>query len=286
MSPSPPAVYTHLSPKYEALKTPENGYSTEEAGMAQWDDIIGSVIKKLKDMGVADNTIVVVTTDTGTENFTWPDGGNTPFAGGKGLALEGGFRSPMIMSWPGHIPTGKVQNGIMSGLDFMPTLAAAAGYNGDIAADLIKGKQFGDRTYKVHLDGYNQLDMITGKGPSNRHEVFYFTESTLGAVRVDDYKYQFTVQPNGWFGATQKLDWPIVTNIRLDPFERMRFDGSMACGWEFYGHEFWRFVYAQQRVQELAETALTFPPMQRGASFNLDEVKAEIEKAMKSHAAE
>ena len=286
LNPTRMHVYTHLSPKYEALKTPENGYSTEEAGMAQWDDIIGSVTKKLQDMGVADNTIVVVTTDNGTENFTWPDGGNTPFAGGKGLALEGGFRSPMIMSWPGHVPAGKVQNGIMSGLDFLPTLAAAAGYNGDIAADLIKGKQFGDRTYKVHLDGYNQLDMITGKGPSNRHEVFYFTESTLGAVRVDDYKYQFTVQPNGWFGATQKLDWPIVTNIKLDPFERMRFDGSLAYGIEFYGHEFWRFVYAQQRVQELAETALNFPPMQKGASFNLDAVKAQIEKAMKSHAAE
>jgi arylsulfatase len=286
LNPTRMHVYTHLSPKYEALKTPENGYSTEEAGMAQWDDIIGSVTKKLQDMGVADNTVVVVTTDNGTENFTWPDGGNTPFAGGKGLALEGGFRSPMIMSWPGHVPAGKVQNGIMSGLDFLPTLAAAAGYNGDISADLIKGKQFGDRTYKVHLDGYNQLDMITGKGPSNRHEVFYFTESTLGAVRVDDYKYQFTIQPNGWFGSTQKLDWPIITNIKLDPFERMRFDGSMAYGWEFYGHEFWRFVYAQQRVQQLAETALTFPPMQRGASFNLDEVKAQIEKAMKSKGAD
>jgi arylsulfatase A-like enzyme len=286
LNPTRMHVYTHLSPQYEALKTPENGYSTEEAGMAQFDDVIGEVTKKLQDMGVADNTIVVVTTDNGAENFTWPDGGNTPFAGGKGTGLEGGFRSPAILRWAGHVPAGKVQNGIMSGLDWLPTLVAAAGYDGNIVDDLQKGKQFGDRTYKVHLDGYNQMDMITGRGPSNRHEVFYFTESTLGAVRVDDYKYQFTQQPNGWFGGTVKLDWPIVTNIRLDPFERMRFDGSLGYGMEFYGHEFWRFVYAQDRVKELADTALTFPPMQAGASFNLEAVKAQIEKAMKSKGAD
>jgi hypothetical protein len=176
----------------------------------------------------ADNTIVLVTTDNGTQTISWPDGGTTPFAGNKGLALEGGFRSQAILRWPGHVPAGKVDNSIISGLDWLPTFAAAAGYNGNIIEDLKKGKQFGDRTYKVHLDGYDQMDLITGKGPSNRHEIFYFTESTLGAVRVDDYKYQFIDQPNGWFGGTVKLDWPIVTNLRLDPFERMRFTGSLA----------------------------------------------------------
>ncbi len=285
LNPTRMHVYTHLSPHYESLKTPENGWSTEEAGMAQFDDVIGAVMKKLQDMGVADNTIVLITTDNGTENFTWPDGGNTPFAGGKGLGLEGGFRSPAILRWPGHVPAGKVDNSIISGLDWFPTLAAAAGYNGNIVEDLKNGKQIGDRSYKVHLDGYDQTNVITGKGPSARHEIYYFTESTLAAVRVDDYKYQFTEQPNGWFGNTVKLDWPLITNLRLDPYERMRFAGSLAYGWEFFGHEFWRFVYAQQKVQELAETALTFPPMQRGASFNLDEVKAQIEKAMKSGAA-
>jgi arylsulfatase A-like enzyme len=286
MNPTRMHVYTHLSPHYESLKTPENGWSTQEAGMAQFDDVIGAVMKKLQDMGVADNTIVLITTDNGAENFTWPDGGNTPFAGGKGMALEGGFRSPAILRWPGHVPAGKVENGIVSGLDWLPTFAAAAGYKGNIIEDLKKGQQFGDRTYKVHLDGYDQTNLVTGKGPSNRHEIFYFTESTLGAVRVDDYKYQFTDQPNGWFGGTVKLDWPIITNLRLDPYERMRFNGSMVYGWEFFGHEFWRFVYAQDQVRELAETALTFPPMQRGASFNLDAVKAQIEKAMLSHSAQ
>ena len=127
----------------------------------------------------------------------------------KGLGLEGGLRCPCILRWPGHVPADSIQNGIFSGLDWFPTFVAAAG-NPNIAAELLKGKQIGDKTYKVHLDGYNQLDAITGKGPSARHEIFYFTESTLAAVRIDDYKYRFTDQPSGWFGGTVKVDWPIA----------------------------------------------------------------------------
>src|SRR6266849_8650702 len=154
--------------------------------MAQLDDVVGSVMNYLKTNGLDDNTIVVFTTDNGAENFTWPDGGQTPFAGGKGTGLEGGFRVPAIVRWPGKVPAGKVENGIVSGLDWFPTLVAAAG-NPNITTELLQGKKLGDTTYKVYLDGYNQMDMITGKGPSNRHEVFYFAESTLGAVRIDDY---------------------------------------------------------------------------------------------------
>jgi arylsulfatase A-like enzyme len=202
------------------MRNSENGWSIEEAGMAQLDDIVGAVMKYVKDNGLDDNTIIAFSTDNGAENFTWPDGGQTPFAGGKGTALEGGFRVPAIIRWLGKIPPGKVENGIVSGLDWFPTFVAAAGYDGDVAADLRKGKKLGDRTYKVHLDGYNQMDMLTGKGPSKRHEIFYFTETTLGAVRIDDYKYRFTDQPNGWLGATQKVDWPILVNLSLDPYER------------------------------------------------------------------
>ena len=125
--------------------------------MAQLDDIVGSVMKYLKDNGLEDNTIIVFTTDNGTENFTWPDGGQTPFAGGKGTGLEGGFRAPCILSWPGKVPADSIQNGIFSGLDWFPTFVAAAG-NPNIAAELLKGKELGDKTYKVHLDGYNQMD--------------------------------------------------------------------------------------------------------------------------------
>src|SRR5467141_1453638 len=283
LNPTRMHIVTHLSQKYEAMRNSENGWSEEEAGMAQLDDDVGLVMKKLKDIGVDDNTIVIFTTDNGTEVFTWPDGGQTPFAQSKGTVMEGGFRVPAMIRWPGKVPAGKVENGLISGLDWFPTLVAAAG-NPNIASDLKKGKQLGDRTYKVHLDGYNQMDMITGKGPSNRHEIWYFGESTLGAVRIDDYKYRFIDQPGGWLGAKTQVDVPFLTNLRLDPFERAGWPLDQAASgsqeyFQWFKYEFWRFVFVQQQVEKLAMTAVEFPPMQRGASFNLDAVKAKIEAA-------
>ncbi|MBY5441355.1 arylsulfatase [Rhizobium leguminosarum] len=284
LNPTRMHVITHLSPKYEALRTAENGWSLQEAGMAQLDDDVGLVMQKLKDLGVDDNTIVLFTTDNGTETFTWPDGGNTPFRGQKGTIYEGGFRVPAFIRWPGQIPAGTVENGLISGLDWLPTFVAAAG-NPNITDELLKGKQIGDRTYKNHLDGYNQLDLLTGKGPSKRHEIFYFGESTLGAVRIDDYKYRFIEQPNGWLGAKEHVDAPSITNLRLDPFERLgtpangTLDGAQGYFNEWFMFQFWRFVFVQQEVGKLAETAIEFPPMQKGASFNLDAVKAQIEAA-------
>jgi arylsulfatase len=290
LNPTRMHVITHLSDKYENLRTPENGWSIEEAGMAQLDDIVGSVMKYVKDNGLDDNTIIAFSTDNGAENFTWPDGGQTPFAGGKGTALEGGFRVPAIVRWPGKIPPGKIENGIVSGLDWFPTFVTAAGYEGDIAADLRKGKEIGGRTYKVHLDGYNQMDMLSGKGPSKRHEIFYLTETTLGAVRIDDYKYRFTDQPNGWLGATQKVDWPILVNLRLDPYERTgmyngKDNGSIAY-YNWFAYEFWRFVFVQQEVAQAAQTLIEFPPMQKGASFNMSAVKEQIQRAAAAHTGE
>jgi arylsulfatase A-like enzyme len=244
-------------------------------------------LKKLKDMGVDDNTIVMFTTDNGTETFTWPDGGNTPFRGQKGTIFEGGFRAPAIIRWPGKVPAGTVENGIISGQDWLPTFVAAAG-NPNIKDELLKGKKIGDQTYKNHLDGYNQLDLITGKGPSNRHEIFYFGESTLGAVRVDDFKYRFIDQPGGWVGAKLHVDAPVLTNLRLDPFERLDYptngtiSGSLYYFPSWFVYEFWRFVFVQQEVAKLAMTAMEYPPMQKGASFNLEAVKARIEEAMKA----
>ena len=133
--------------------------------------------------------------------------------------MEGGFRAPAMIRWPGKVPAGKVENGIISGLDWFPTFVAAAG-NPNINDELLKGKEIGGTTYKNHLDGYNQMDMITGKGPSARHEIFYFGESTLGAVRIDDFKYRFIDQPGGWLGDKTHADVPYLTNLRLDPFER------------------------------------------------------------------
>jgi len=286
LNPTRMHVVTHLSEKYESLRTPENGWSLQEAGMAQLDDDVGLLMQKLKDMGVDNNTIVVFTTDNGAENFTWPDGGNTPFAGGKGTAMEGGFRVPALLRWPGKVPAGKVENGIFSGMDWFPTFITAAG-NPNITTELLKGKEIGGQNYKVHLDGYDQTALITGKGPSARHEILYFTEGTLSAVRIDDYKYRFTDQPGGWLGGTVKVDWPILTNIRLDPFERMNLpngaNGSLAF-YNWFVFEFWRFQFVQKEVARVAQTAIEYPPMQKGASFNLEAVKAQIEKAIAAHA--
>ena len=143
----------------------------------------------------------------------------TPFKATKGTVMEGGFRVPCIARWPGHIKPGTVENGIFSGLDWFPTLAAAAG-NPDITKQLLKGVKLGDRTYKNHLDGYNQLDLLEGKGPSNRHEIFYFGGPKLGAIRIDDMKYQFYQQPQGWPGPKVVTDMPSIVNLRQDPFER------------------------------------------------------------------
>lgn len=283
LNPTRMHIVTHLSPKYDAMRNSDNGWSIQEAGMAQLDDIVGSVMQKLKDIGEEDNTILVFTTDNGTELFTWPDGGMTPFAQSKGTVMEGGFRVPTIARWPGKIPAGKVENGIISGLDWFPTLLAAAG-NANIAEELKAGKTIGDKTYKVHLDGYNQLGMLTGEGPSNRNEVWYFAESQLGAVRIGDYKYRFIDQPEGWLGAKIEVSAPYLTNLRLDPFERAGWpasgtkEGSVQY-FDWYRYEFWRFVFAQSEVEKLAKSAIEFPPMQRGASFNLDSVKEKIESA-------
>lgn len=284
LNPTRMHIVTHLSPKYEALRTAENGWSEEEAGMAQLDDDIGIVMNKLKDIGEDDNTIVVFTTDNGTELFTWPDGGQTPFAQSKGTVLEGGFRVPCLLRWPGHVPADSVQNGIFSGLDWLPTFVAVAG-NPNITEELLKGKTIGDRTYKNHLDGYNQMAAITGKGPSARHEIFYLGESTVGAVRIDDYKFRFIDQPAGWLGEKTHPDVPYITNLRLDPFERTGWpnngtkDGAQQY-FDWFKYEFWRFVFVQQIMGKEIQTFLEYPPMQRGASFNLDAIKAEMGKRM------
>jgi arylsulfatase len=285
LNPTRMHVITHLSDKYEKLRTPENGWSIQEAGMAQLDDIVGAVMKYVQDNGLDDNTIIAFTTDNGAENFTWPDGGQTPFAGAKGTALEGGFRVPAIIRWPGHVPAGKVENGIVSGLDWFPTLVTASG-NPNIVEEFKKGKQIGGVNYRVHLDGYDQTDLITGKGPSKRHEIFYFTETTLAAARIDDFKYRFTDQPSGWLGSTVKLDWPVLTNIRLDPFERTgmyngKDNGSLAY-YNWFVLEFWRFVLVQQEIAKAAHSFIEYPPMQKGASFNLEALKSELAKKMEA----
>jgi arylsulfatase A-like enzyme len=283
-------VFTYLSQKYQAKMNYQSNYGLEEAGMAQMDDDIGDLLKHLDDIGVTDNTIVIFTTDNGAEVFTWPDGGMTPFRATKGTVFEGGFRVPCIARWPGKIKPGAVENGIFSGLDWFPTLVAAAG-NPNITQQLLEGVKLGDRTYKNHLDGYNQLDLLLGKGPSARHELFYFGGPTLGAIRIDDFKFQFYQQPFGWPGEKTTTDMPTIVNLRQDPFERtpsIRGEtlNNMGGGYmnDFFAREFWRFVLVQQAVAKLAETAINYPPMQEPASFNLEAVKRQVDQVLKAHA--
>jgi arylsulfatase len=280
-------VWTFVPPKYQAMMNSKSNYGLEEAGMQQMDDCIGAILKHLEDIGEADNTIVLFTTDNGAEVFTWPDGGMTPFRATKGTVSEGGFRVPAIIRWPGHVKPGTVENGIFSGLDWLPTLMAAAG-NADITNQLLQGVKLGDRTYKNHLDGYNQMALLEGTGPSARHEIFYFGGAQLGALRIDDFKFQFFQQPYGWPGEKTTTDMPMIINIRQDPFERtvsIRGENlnDSAGGYlnDFYAREFWRFVNVQKFVAKLAQTAIEFPPMQAPASFNLESVKKQIEDKVK-----
>jgi len=158
-------------------------------------------------------------------------------------------------------------------------LVAAAGGSEDIAADLKKGAKVNGKDYKVHLDGHNQVDLLTGQGSGKRNKIFYFGEAELGAVRIDDFKYIFIDQPDGWFGAKVTLDWPKMVNLRLDPYERcINFTECPSAMMDWWAHEFWRFVYAQQEVGKLAKTFVEFPPQQAPASFNLDQVKAKIKE--------
>jgi len=212
----------------------------------------------------------------------------TPFKSTKCTIFEGGFRVPCIVRWPGHIKPGTVENGLFSGLDWYPTLVAAAG-NPDITAQLLKGVALGERTYKNHLDGYNQMALLEGKGPSARHELFYFGGPTLGAVRLDEMKFIFIQQPGGWPGPKVQTDMPILVNLRQDPFERTPMllgetsaTGAWGYGNEFFGREAWRFVAVQDQVMKLAETAVDFPPMQDPASFNLDAVKRQVQAMIKA----
>lgn len=231
-------VWTTLSPKYQAMMNAQSKYGEEDAGMAQMDDAIGALLKHLEDIGEADNTIVVFTTDNGAEVFTWPDGGMTPFKSTKGTVYEGGFRCPAIIRWPGKVKPGTVENGIFSGLDWLPTFAAAAG-RPNVKDELLKGVKIGERTYKNYLDGYDQTGLLTGQGPSARNEIVYFGGTQFGAMRIGDFKFQFYQQPNGWLGEKPETDTPMMTDLREGPLRAIDVGPRRI-------HEQWR----RQRVRE------------------------------------
>jgi len=264
-NPSRMHVWTHLSPKWQG----KSGYGLFADGMMELDAEVGAVLKKIDDLGIANNTIVIFTSDNGAEAFSWPDGGNTPFRGEKGTTFEGGFRVPMLVKWPGVIKPNTYINDTMANEDWMPTLVAAAG-DPNVANELLTGLKVGDKTFKNHLDGYNFLPFFKGDEPKGpRKEFFYFTDSgDLNAMRYNDWKIEFSwVKGNLFTGHMQTQNVPIVVNLRQDPFERFPDESMMYARW--WGDKLWTLVPAQVIVAQFLQTFQEFPPSQRGGSYSV-----------------
>jgi len=264
-------VWTHLSPEWDG----KTGYGLYADGMAQHDHDIGVLLDKLDELGIADNTIVVYSTDNGAEVFTWPDGGTIPFRGEKGTTWEGGFRVPAAVRWPGLVKPGTVVNDIFSHEDWVPTLMAAVG-EPDLKEKLKKGHRAAGKKFKTHLDGYDQRDALAGKGPGKRKEIFYFDAGgNLNALRYQDWKIHFTIMEGSINEAYRKSpSWPLVVNLRQDPFERTP-DAALYTRW--YGDQMWLFVPAQAFVSQFLGTFKDFPPSQAVGSLSVEKVLRELQ---------
>ncbi|MGO1120661.1 arylsulfatase [Rhodovibrionaceae bacterium A322] len=267
MAPSRAHVWTHLSDKYEALLG--NGRGLQDVVIKELDDNVGRVLSRLDELGVADNTIVVFTSDNGPETMTWPDGGTTPFHGEKGTTWEGGFRVPAIIRWPGQVPEGVVNNGIFDAMDWLPTFIEAAGGPADLKEQLLKGYD----GYRVHLDGYNQMSFLKGRSDSARKEIIYYAGTDLQAVRYGDWKVHFVLQNGGWAGGKEHLNAPLLINLRRDPYEKAAEESEMYLGW--LGKKMWAYGPAKVVVQEHLKSLEAFPP--RGQVLaNQTEVEAHV----------
>jgi arylsulfatase len=276
-------VWSHPNPKYVQMAVDE-GRAEEDvvrARMLEHDEHVGALLKKLDDLGVADNTIVVYTTDNGNEFIFWPDGGYAPFRGEKGTTWEGGVRVPCLIRWPGHIKPGTEANGIQSHEDLFVTLAAAAGLP-NLKDDLLKGYKMNGTTYKAHLDGYNNLDYWTGKtDKSARREIFYYDETDLMAIRVDGWKMDIGVKHNGdWWDEKSYPSVPYITNLLMDPMERVTPD---APGFEYEGRKFfasklWAPTGAGPFLAAHLKSLQDYPPRQGADTLSM---KKAIDSAMR-----
>jgi arylsulfatase A-like enzyme len=266
-------VWTHLSSKWAN----KSGYGLYADAMMEMDWEVGEILKKIDDLGIADNTIVLFTSDNGAEVFSWPDGGNHPFRGEKGTTFEGGFRVPMVVRWPGTVKPGTVINAICASEDWMPTLLAAAG-EPDVKEKLLTGMQVGDKTFKNHLDGYNFMPYFkkeVAQGP--RHEFFYFTDNgDLTALRYDDWKVSFkTIKGNLFTGTEEMTNVPLVTNLRQDPWERYQDESMMYARW--WGDKLWTMVPAVAIVGQFLQTFREYPPSQVGGSLSIERALKTLE---------
>jgi arylsulfatase len=258
-------VWTRLAPKWQG----SSGYGLYADGMNEHDFHVGQLLGKLDDLGIADNTIVVYSTDNGSQTNTYPDGGSEPFRGEKGSTWEGGFRVPAMVRWPGVVEPNSIINDVTHHMDWLPTFLAAAG-EPDIDAKLEQGHRVGDKVFKVHLDGFDQTTRLSGKGPHSRETVFFFDDNaSLNALRWRDWKIHFATMPDGWAGQTHKHNFPIAMNLRTDPFETSMDSGMYA---RFFADNLWLFVPMQQVVGQWLGTYREFPPRQATASFTVNKI--------------
>jgi len=270
-------VWTHLQKKYQDMVGEKGLFG---AGMTELDDQVGVLLKKLEDLGIANNTIVLFTSDNGAEVFTWPDGGTTPFRGEKNTNWEGGYRVPCLVRWPGVVRPGTVINDIVAHEDWAPTLLAAAG-EPDVKSKLVSGHQANGKTFKVHLDGYNQMDVLSGKGPGARNEFFYFSDDgDLTGLRYTKWKAVFMEQQahgsHVWQQPMVQLRAPHIFDLHADPFERANIESGAYERW-FFERIYW-LVPAQAVVGQFLATFRDFPPRQKPASFSVDQALAAMQK--------
>jgi arylsulfatase len=269
-------VWTHLK-KESVGKT---GLGVYPDGMVEHDGHVGQLLDKLKELGLDENTIVMYSSDNGAEKFTWPDGGTSPFRNEKNSNWEGAYRVPCAIRWPGVIKPGTVFNDIFAHEDMLPTLLAAAGVP-DVKEQLLKGMKVGNKTFKVHLDGYNITDALAGKAPSPRKEFFYFNDDgSLVSLRFNQWKIVFAEQrsigADVWRDPFVPLRAPKIFNIRSDPFETADHEAMDYNHW-WFDHIF-LLVPAQEYVGKFLATFKEFPPSQKVGSFSLDAVLENLQK--------
>jgi len=266
-------VWTRLKPESVGV----TGIGIYPDGMVEHDGHVGILLDKLDELGITDNTVVMYSTDNGAETFTWPDGGITPFHGEKGTTWEGGFRVPAAIRWPGVIEPGTVYNDIFSHQDMMPTLVAAAG-DPEVKEKLLQGHTAGAKTFRAHLDGFNLMPFFQGlEERSPRESIYYFDQAgSLNAVRVRNWKLHFTILEGPINEAVRvKRAWPIVINLRADPYEVMWQESQQYLRWAV--DQMWTYVPAQQYVREFLGTFQEFPPV-RGSSLSVDQVLQELQQ--------
>jgi arylsulfatase A-like enzyme len=267
-------IFTHLKSSSEG----KTGLGIYADGMVEHDAMVGQLLDKLKELGVEDNTIVMYSTDNGAEAMSWPDGGTTIFRGEKNTNWEGGYRVPTVMRWPGVIKPGTVVNEIGAHEDMLATLLAAAG-DTTVTQDLLKGRKIGKTTYKVHLDGYNLMPALKGDAPWPRKEFLYWTDDgSVAALRYGNWKVDFLRQDahglHVWIEPFTELRAPILTNLRMDPFERAEYEGMDYPHW-YIDHMF-AMAPATAFVAQWLQSFKEFPPRQKPGSFNLDRVMETI----------